>query len=290
MKVVALVLALLLLCLGGLLAVGEYRWQARTASLVARLKRGAPPAPRAAFDASQLAGLPAPVIRYFRTVLRDGQPLVRHARFRQRGQFLVRPAENRWASFEATQEVSTQPAGFVWNARMRMAPGLAVRVCDGFVDGSGSMSASLMGLVRLVDVEGTPEIAAGALHRYLAEAAWFPTALLPSAGVVWAPLDDSSARATLSVAVTTVWLDFRFGADGLVRSVFTPERARDVDGRSVPTPWQGRWSTYEERGGMHIPLAGEVEWLLPEGPQVYWRGRITDIAYDLSPPSARPRG
>ncbi len=284
MKIVALVLALLLLCLGGLLAVGEYRWQARTASLVARLKRGAPAAPPAAFDASKLAGLPAPVIRYFRAVLRDGQPLVRHARARQRGEFLVRPAENRWAPFEATQEVSTQPAGFVWNARMRMAPGLAVRVCDGFVDGSGSMSASLMGLVRLVHVEGTPEIAAGALHRYLAEAAWFRTALLPSAGVVWTPLDDSSARATLSVAATTVWLDFHFGADGLVRSVFTPERARDVDGRSVPTPWQGRWSSYEERGGMRIPLAGEVEWLLPEGPQVYWRGRITDIAYDLSGP------
>ena len=144
------------------------------------------------------------------------------------------------------------------------------------------MLASLMGLRQLVHVEGTPDIAAGALHRYLAEAAWFPTALLPSAGVVWTPLDDSSARATLTVGATTVSLDFHFDADGLVQSVFTPERARDVDGRSIPTPWQGRWSSYEERGGMRIPLAGEVEWLLPEGAQVYWRGRVTEIVYELA--------
>ena len=33
--------------------------------------------------------------------------------------------------------------------------------------------------------------------------------------------------------------------------------------------------------GMRIPLAGEVEWILPEGPQPYWRGEILDIEYDL---------
>jgi hypothetical protein len=33
---------------------------------------------------------------------------------------------------------------------------------------------------------------------------------------------------------------------------------------------------------MRIPLGGEVEWLLPEGPQVYWRGRITEIVYEYA--------
>jgi hypothetical protein len=76
-----------------------------------------------------------------------------------------------------------------------------------------------------------------------------------------------------------VALDFRFSDDGLVESIFTPERARDVDGKAVPTPWQGRFWDYEDRGGMRIPLGGEVEWLLPEGPQVYWRGRVTDVLF-----------
>jgi hypothetical protein len=31
---------------------------------------------------------------------------------------------------------------------------------------------------------------------------------------------------------------------------------------------------------MRIPTAGEVEWLLPEGPEVYWRGEITNIDFE----------
>jgi len=237
------------------------------------------------FNASELAGVPEPVARYFRAVLREGQPPVRRARFRQQGQFLMKPETNSWAPFEARHEAVTQPSGFVWDARMRMAPGLSVRVRDGFVAGRGQMLASLLGLFPLVHVEGTPEIAAGALHRYLAEAAWLPTALLPSAGVAWSPLDETSARATLSVAGTTVSLDFHFGLDGLLERVFTPARMRDVGGRALPTPWQGRWFDYVEREGLRIPLRGEVEWLLPEGPQLYWRGRLVEVAYELAEPS-----
>ena len=142
------------------------------------------------------------------------------------------------------------------------------------------MRASLHGLVTLAAVEGTPGIAAGALHRYLAEGVWLPTSLLPSQGILWTPIDDSTSRATLAVGEATVSLDFHFGADHLVRSVYTSERARDVEGRPVPTPWQGRFAEYQERHGMRIPLAGEVEWILPEGPQPYWRGHITDIQYE----------
>jgi Family of unknown function (DUF6920) len=227
-----------------------------------------------------VAALPAPVARYFRAVLRDGQSGVRYARFSQRGDFLLRPTPDGWRPFTATQHAATDPPGFVWDARIRMAPGITVRVRDALVDGTGSMVGSVLGLFRLVSTQVTPEIGAGALHRYLAEAVWFPTALLPAYGVGWTPLDDSSARATLSVAATTVSLDFHFGHDGLVHRVFTSERARAVGGRFVLTPWQGRFLDYGEQDGMRIPLAGEVEWLLPEGPQVYWRGRLTEVSYE----------
>jgi len=73
---------------------------------------------------------------------------------------------------------------------------------------------------------------------------------------------------------------FSFRADGLVESVFTSARMREVDGRAIPTPWQGRFARYEERTGMTIPLAGEIEWLLPDGPQMYWRGEITGVDFE----------
>jgi hypothetical protein len=277
MRVFAFLVAVLSLGLAAALSFAHSRWRSRTTDLIAQLHRSSAPSTSAAFSAAEIGGLPQPVTRYFRTVLPEGQPVVRSLRLIQQGDFLLRPSEDGWRPFRAVQHVVTQPAGFVWDARIRMAPGISVSVRDAFVNGNGYMHASLMGIIRLVSVEETPEIAAGALHRYLAEAVWIPTALLPSQGVRWSAIDASSARATLSVAGIAVSLDFRFTADGLVESIFTPARARDVEGRAVPTPWQGRFFDYAVRGGMRIPLRGEVEWLLPEGPKVYWRGRITQI-------------
>jgi hypothetical protein len=275
-----LALAVLVTSVAAFLAVGRIRWRAGTRTLVGRLAHGSGQA-QLPFVLDDLEGPPDPVARYFRTVLQEGQPLVRTGAFRQEGQFLVRPTADGWRPFEAVHHFCTRPCGFVWDARIRMGPGLDIRVRDGFVQGRGVMRASLLGVVPVASIEGTPEIGAGALHRYLAEAVWYPTALLPKEGIVWSPLDASTARATLTVSGIAVWLDFRFGPDGLVQSVFTPGRARDVGGRAVPTPWQGRFSEYEEREGMHVPMAGEVEWLLPDGPQVYWRGRIVEAGYSF---------
>jgi hypothetical protein len=59
-------------------------------------------------------------------------------------------------------------------------------------------------------------------------------------------------------------------------------RARTADGKTIPTPWEGRWSNYELRSGMLIPLEGEVAWVFPEGPKPYWRGRITSLTCEFS--------
>ena len=131
---------------------------------------------------------------------------------------------------------------------MRMGPGVSVRVRDSFVHGEGSMRAKALGLFTVVSVEGTPEIAVAALQRWLAEAAWYPAALAPGQSVEWTPLDDTSARATTRVAGVTASIDYHFGPDGLVERVYAAERGRDVNGRSVPTPWEGHLAEWGERG------------------------------------------
>lgn len=42
--------------------------------------------------------------------------------------------------------------------------------------------------------------------------------------------------------------------------------------------WEGRWTNHQRRDGMTVPLTGEVAWLLPEGRQPCWRGRINAMA------------
>ncbi len=73
--------------------------------------------------------------------------------------------------------------------------------------------------------------------------------------------------------------DFHFGTDGLVERVYTASRFRDVEGTSVPTPWEALVSGYEERNGVLVPSAGEAAWLLPDGRFPYWRGEVRDLDY-----------
>jgi hypothetical protein len=161
-----------------------------------------------------------------------------------------------------------------------MLPGLPVRVHDAYVAGDGILHATLLGLITLADLRGTREMAQGELMRYLAEAPWYPTALLPSQGVRWEAVDGDSARATLMDGDVGVTLLFRFDEEGLITSVRAEARGRTVRGAVVPTPWEGRWWNYEVRDGMRAPMEGEVVWLLQEGPKAYWRGRVTRMEYE----------
>jgi hypothetical protein len=268
-------------------AVGSLRWAHATSDAVARLEsesRSRQPSLGTAFSPADVAGLPPPAARYFGFALPPGQPLVRRARLRWEGEFRSAP-NAKWSPFTAEQVITVHPPGFVWSASIRMAPLLHVRVRDAYVAGRGDMLGRVAGLITVADQGGTPEMAAGALARYLGEAAWVPTALLPSAGVAWTAIDDSTARATLTDRGTSVTADFHFGATGQILSV-SMIRYRDVDGRGVPTPFVGRYGAdYRRVGGMMVPASGEVEWLLPEGaeqgPFAYWRGRLLRSEYEF---------
>ncbi len=261
-------------------AAGGILWDRETARAVRRLDvagAGAGAGP-ARFSPDQLAGLPAPVRRYFEFALAPGQPLARRARLTQEGEFLSRP-EGAWSPFTAVEHFAVTPPGFVWDASIRIAPLVAVRVRDSYLDGEGAMLGKLGGLVSVVDVRGGPEIAQAALQRYLAEAVWLPPALLPDAGVAWTTVDDTTARATLADRGTSAWIDFRFGSRGEIVATST-DRYRLMDGRQVLTPWVGRFWGYECVGGMMAPREGEVAWAPPEGRLPYWRGRVTAFAFE----------
>lgn len=270
--------------LAGAVLFGALRWRAETRKLRQGLESARLPLSPQRVDFQGLASLPAPVERYFRTALTEGKKMVSGVRLRHRGTFNMGEKTDRWKPFRSDQRVVTRRPGFDWDARVAMLPGLPARVHDAYVAGEGILHASLFGLASVVHQRGTAEqgrdLAEGELMRFFAEAAWYPTALLPSQGVAWQAVDARSAKATLTDGPLSVTLRFTFGNEGLIETVEAEARSRTVEGKSVPTPWQGRFWSYEERGGMRIPLQGEVAWLLPEGPKPYWRGEILKIEYE----------
>jgi hypothetical protein len=183
------------------------------------------------------------------------------------------------APFTATEEFHVSPPGFVWDAHIRVAPLLAVRVRDSYLDGTGAMQAKLVALASVVNEGGTPEMATGSLLRYLAEAVWLPTALLPSSGVRWEDVDDSTARATLTDSDNTATMEVHFGPRGEIERI-SARRHRDVHGTPVLTLWQGRFWDYTHVNGMMVPRQSEVGWVLPDGWFPYWRGSTTASEFE----------
>jgi len=264
------------------MAFGAIRWQSDTRGLHKKIETARVPITRKTYNPRELEGLPAPVQRYFEAVLKEGQPLVAAVSVEHTGTFNMSKTGKKWKPFRSTQRVIANRPGFVWDARIRMAPAMTVHVHDAYVAGEDVLTAKLFGFLTVMKQSSAPELAQGELMRFFAEAAWYPTALLPSQGVVWQAIDDTQARATLTDGATTVTLVFQFDAQGLISSVRSDGRYREVDGTLVATPWQGRFWNYELCDGMLIPLDGEVAWLLPEGPKPYWSGRIQKIEYETA--------
>ncbi|WP_225984775.1 DUF6920 family protein [Noviherbaspirillum aerium] len=262
--------------------IGKMVWNAETRELRARLDAARRPITSKTVDFNTLAALPLPVHRFFRAVLKDGQPIVTGAHVKHQGMFNMSESGEKWYPFISDQRVVTQRPGFDWDARIEVMPGLNVHVHDAYVAGDGILHASLLGLFTVAHLHGNSEVAKGELMRFFAEAAWYPTALLPSQGVRWHAVDENSAAATLEDGDTKLTMLFTFTEAGLIDTVRAEARGRAVEGTIIPTPWQGRFWNYTQRAGMTIPLDGEVIWLLPDGPKPYWRGHIDEIVYEFA--------
>jgi hypothetical protein len=262
--------------------LGERVWTRATRELEARLSAQRVQHTATRYQESELQGLPAPVQRCFRAVLKDGQPVVNAVRLSHQGTFNLSADADNWKHFESQQQVVARPPGFVWDARISLLPGVAVRVHDAYIAGEGILHPAFMGLVPLGRQHDRGQLAQGELMRFLAEAAWYPTVLLPGQGVRWTPVDDRSARAVLSDGDLEVALTFFFGADNLIARVYTEARTRRLGKHVENLAWGGRFWNYVERGGLRIPLEGEVAWIGRGGEAPYWRGTLTSIAFDFA--------
>ncbi len=264
------------------LAFGAWRWSAALSDLVARLNDGRVAPAVSRYDAAELADLPAPVQRYFRTALTDGQPIVTAVKLTQSGRFNLSVTGDQWKPFTATQHFTSTRPGFVWDANITLFPGVPVRVVDAFVAGAGLLWPAILGLYAMGTLQGTGEIARGELLRHFAESIWFPTALLPSQGVVWQAVDETSANATMTDGPISVTILFRFGADSLVTAISVEGRATTVGIQTVLMPWECWMSNYQTRDGMRVPLTGEARYITPQGERPYFKGTITALDYSFA--------
>jgi hypothetical protein len=227
--------------------------------------------------------LPEPVRRFMGRAVPASAPNIGLARLTQSGTFQMGEGDEGWRPFESTEVMSGVTPGFYWDAAIKMAPGVIVRVRDSYINGSAEMVGKILGIVPVVDAPDDVELRQGALSRYLAESAWIPTRLRMGPGLTWRGLGRDSAEATLVDGAISVSLRFTFDAGGDLVEVYG-QRQREAGGEYIETPWIGRFRDHRKVAGYRIPFYGEVAWVIAGEEQPYWRGTIVDAEFNVVRP------
>lgn len=264
----------LLIAVLALLAWSELRFQRTTHEAVDALFSGLGPSV-AAVDEAQLAPLPAPVQRWLRASGVVGRPAARTLRLRQRGRIRTSP-ERPFMEATAEQYFRFDEPSFVWEVRIQRPFPIAGR--DSYREGRGHMLITLAGLVPVVDARG-PQIDQGTLLRYLGESSWFPSVAL-SPYIRWRAVDDNRAEATMTYRGVSASALFTFAEDGRFLSL-RAQRYLGAGEAAKLEQWLVPARAWGTRGGIHMPVAGDVIWKLAEGDFNYYAWEIVEAEFDV---------
>jgi hypothetical protein len=224
-------------------------------------------------------GLPEPIRRYLRYAIPEGAPAIRTLRLKHNGFFRTKP-DQAWFRIEGEQYFTAAQPGFVWNASIWPVPFLWVEARDCLLSRRGNMLVKFVSILPIADARGA-EIDQGSSLRWLAECAWFPYAFVGDQAA-WEPIDARSARVTLRHGGLPVSAVVDLDDEGRLSSL-RAERYRDVGGgKTVLTPWIGRYLEYRGFNGLLVPSFVEVLWVLQGRELSYARFRVTALEYNVA--------
>jgi hypothetical protein len=244
---------------------------------VFRLKERAASAAAPKFTYASLDGLPEPVQRYFRHVLQDGREYIRMTRITQTGEFRATESAQ-WVPLEAEHYYALQEPSYVSHIQLKPMPYVWIETRDMYHDGKGFTEGKLFSAFPLM-FEAGRELELSSLARFLSEAPWYPTALLPAENLEWQGLDSHSARAVIHDAGYSVSAIFDFDDNGRIIKVTIHDRYRKLNGRKERLLWAAHYKNYQEHNGINIPTEVESEWQTEKGAFPYARVTVREVRY-----------
>lgn len=241
---VAGTLVALATCLAG------WRWLDHRADREAweHLIRLASSEPRA-FTPDLVAGLPEPARRYFAFTIAPGTPLRTVVEIGMQGEIGLGTREAPGYRPMTARQVLAPPHGLVWQLESGAMAG-----SDAALPGRSWTRFWLFGLLPVVRASG-PDHLRSAFGRVVAEGAfWVPASLLPGGHVRWKPLDENSARATVSTGGLEQSVDITVDEHGAPTKVVI-QRWSNVNAEQAfrAQPFGGHLSRFEWFDGYRLP-------------------------------------
>ncbi|TYQ17707.1 UNVERIFIED_CONTAM: hypothetical protein Cloal_0068 [Acetivibrio alkalicellulosi] len=185
--------------------------------------------------------------------------------------------DSSWMPVRAEQYFTISNPGFIWKAKINVAPLIHIVGRDKYYEGKGSMIIKPLSLFTLADSSGK-EMDQGAMLRYLAEIVWFPTAALEDY-ITWEEIDNNIAKATMSYGGITASGIFTFNEVGEVIK-FEAERYGEFDGEFKLELWSIPIREYKEFDGIKVPTKGDVTWKFKERDFNWYNFELIEIEYN----------
>jgi len=221
------------------------------------------------FRYGQLGGLPAPVQRYFKQVLNDGQPYISYARIIHDGLFKTGPDKD-CVAINGEQYATTEKPGFIWKGTTTL-----FTARDMYISGKGRLVVALFGMIKIVDGKGE-QYDEGELLRWLGESVLYPTNLLPGPNLQWSAIDEHAAKFTFNYNGLSLFYRVTFNDAG---EIIQMETKRYMDKDHLET-WIIKMATYREMNDIKVPTAFEVIWRLKKSDLSYAKFNILKVEYE----------
>ncbi|HDP79853.1 MAG TPA: hypothetical protein ENN21_03310 [Spirochaetes bacterium] len=277
LKITGIALSLILLALLAAVLTGGRSFSKETGAQVEKMLAPCRDMKQETVTDARLKGLPAPVRRYMKKTGVVGKPAALTARLEQKGLYRLKP-DARWMPFSSRQYFTVPVPGFIWSARMKVAPLMHITVRDSFYQCRGRMLGKLMSLVKVVEGEGK-EIDQGTFLRFLSEGMWVPSGFLASS-VRWEAVNDRSARAVYTCGGESVTGTFFFDERDDIAG-FTTLRYGDFGGKQRLEKWEVKVTGHAELGGLRLPVKADVIWKLKEGDFHWMSIEVTGVRYNI---------
>ncbi len=223
------------------------------------------------FSVSQLDGLPEPVQRYFRLVLKEGQPYISYVRLTHIGKFKT-GLDKKWMNIKGEQYYTTDTPAYIWKGTTAF-----FTARDFYIRDKGGLIVTLLSMVNIVNEKG-PSLDQGELLRWLAECVWFPTALLPSERLRWSAVDNNHAKLTFNYKELSLDFLVTFNSGGEIVEMKTQ---RYMDKKRMET-WICKMHNYKWINNVKVPTQCDVSWRLATRDFAYADFKITKIEYNNS--------
>ncbi|MEO6069372.1 MAG: DUF6544 family protein [Chitinophagaceae bacterium] len=221
------------------------------------------------FNYQQLEALPDPVQKYFRHILKEGQPYISYTRIKHDGQFKT-DLKKEWIAITGEQYATTEIPGFIWKGTTAMFVARDMYIAD-----KGRLIATLFSVYNVVDAKGE-KYNEGELLRWLGESVLYPTNFLPNDNLQWFSIDATTVKLTYNYKGLSLYFIIAFNDKGEITGM---ETKRYMGDERLET-WIIKAANYKELNNVLIPTAFDVLWRLKEGDFSYAKFNITEVEYN----------